>query len=214
LLKTIANIVALTVAFPCAVTCWVETAVSPTSEGFFCFWSHCAALLPGLPGMYLRRAFYRLALDRCSLKCFIGFGTFFSHRTAIVEDDVFIGAYAVIGSARLRTGCLIGTRANVLSGSAQHVLDDNGRWQPPNDASFAQVDIGRHAWIGEAATVMASVGEGALVAAGAVASAPVPAGVVVAGNPARFVRKVRPDDSRAQASSEEPERGSLVPSLH
>jgi len=53
------------------------------------------------------------------------------------------------------------------------------------------------------------------VAAGAVVSSPVAAGVVVAGNPARFVRHVRPAQAAVDAaSSEERGRGSFVHSSH
>src|SRR6185503_8303678 len=120
-------------------------------------------------------------------------GAFFSHREAHVEDDVYIGPFAVIGKAWLRTGSLIGTRASLLSGSSQHEMAPDGRWYPSDPENFEEIEIGPHAWIGEAATVMASVGEGSMVAAGAVTSTAVPAMTVVAGNPARFVRKVRQD---------------------
>jgi virginiamycin A acetyltransferase len=159
----------------------------------FAFWTHILAILPGHPGMYLRRAFYLLTLTHGSLTLTMGFGAFFSHREVHVEDDVYVGPFAVIGRARLRTGCLIGTRANVLSGSMQHQLGADGRWTPADASSFSEISIGSHCWIGEGATIMADVADGSLVAAGAVVSAAVPAGVVVAGNPARYVRRVRPD---------------------
>ena len=112
-----------------------------------------------------------------------------------MEDEVYIGAYSVVGSACLRKGCLIGTRANLLSGSTQHELSDDGRWTPFDLARSGQIEIGPHAWIGESAVVMADVGAGALVAAGSVVSTAVPPGVVVAGNPARFVRQLKPQSA-------------------
>jgi acetyltransferase-like isoleucine patch superfamily enzyme len=151
------------------------------------------AVLPGIPGVFLRRAFYRLTLASCSLSLTVGFGAFFAHRDSHVEEDVYVGPFAVIGLVRLKTGTLIGTRASLLSGGMQHEWDENGRLTPTSPDNLRQIEIGPHTWIGEAATVMASVGKGSLVSAGAVVSAPVPDGVVVAGNPARFVRKLRPD---------------------
>ena len=56
-------------------------------------------------------------------------------------------------------------------------------------------------WIGEGAILMADVGDGAMVSAGAVVSAPVPKRVMVAGNPARFVKKLeapKPAEGEAQ----------------
>jgi acetyltransferase-like isoleucine patch superfamily enzyme len=54
-----------------------------------------------------------------------------------------------------------------------------------NAQTFKQVTIGRGAWIGAGAVVMADVGEGALVAAGAVVVKPVPAYARVGGVPAK-----------------------------
>jgi acetyltransferase-like isoleucine patch superfamily enzyme len=193
------NAVALALVFPAAVTCWIEEGLSSHAEAVFGFWTHVFAVLPGAPGMFLRRAFYRLTLKRCAIEFFIGFGALFFHRQVLVEEGVYIGPYAVVGCARLRKGCLVGTRANLLSGSAQHEMGNGGGWAASDRSRFVQIEIGEHAWIGEAATVMADVGAGSVVAAGAVVSAAVPAAVVVAGNPARFVRSVESDRPQTAA---------------
>ena len=119
----------------------------------------------------------------------------------------------MVGSANLGAGCLIGTRASLLSGLGHHQLGDDGKWHL--DPVISRITIGANVWVGEAALVMADVGEGTLVAAGAVVSSPVAAGVVVAGNPARFVRHVRPAQAAVDAaSSEERGRGSFEHSSH
>ena len=41
-------------------------------------WSQGFSLLPGLTGVYMRRAFYRLVLPRCGRDVCISFGTVFS----------------------------------------------------------------------------------------------------------------------------------------
>ena len=213
LVTSVVNVVAVCLILPCGLTCWLESILRPSGEGVFNFWSHVFAILPGAPGVHLRRAFYRLTLASCSSTVAIGFGAFFAHRASHVEDDVYIGPFAVIGRARLRTGCLIGTRASLLSCSGQHELDAHGRWTESRPTNFRQIEIGPYSWIGEAATIMASVGEGSAVSAGAVVSAPVPSGVVVAGNPARFVRKTRPDLSRSGTVTERAHEP-LVQPLH
>ena len=90
----------------------------------------------------------------------------------------------------LRRGCLIGSRAGIISGSALHDLDASGRRKPTDLSQLRQVEIGEDAWIGEGALVMADVGRRATVAAGSVVSSAVLGGVVVAGNPARFIRHI------------------------
>ena len=206
-LKAVSNLLAIAVASPAALLCWFEERLHPGGEAVFWFWTHVVAVLPGLPGLYLRRAFYSMTLRRCSLNCWIDFGVLFAHRTAQVEDEVYIGAYSAIGSARLKKGCMIGTRANLLSGSAQHELRPDGRWGSTDATRLQEIEIGENSWVGEAAIVMADIGKGAQVGAGAVVSVAVPPGVVVAGNPARFVRSTQPngaDLASASAPSESP----------
>jgi virginiamycin A acetyltransferase len=182
----------LVLVAPCAWACRVEASRGDHRDAIFSFWAQTFALVPGLPGVFVRRAFYRLTLDRCTGNFFIGFGALFSHRQSTVEDAVYVGPYAIIGSSRLRRGCLIGSRAGILSGGDLHQLDAKGRWSPSDLSRLRQVEIGEYAWIGEASIVMADVGRSAMVTAGAVVSSRVPPGIVVGGNPARFVRNLAP----------------------
>ena len=187
--KALANAVALVVAAPFGAASHLERLLNPGAEGTFQACAHLLALAPGLPGMYVRRAFYRLALDRCHAECHIGFGTVCTHRQVIIERGVYIGVWALIGSAHLREGTSIGSRASLLSGTELHEFRD-GRWTPMDPTRLRQIALGPHAFVGEAAVVMADVERWAMVAAGTVVSSAVPAGVAVAGNPARFVRRV------------------------
>lgn len=199
-LKTIADAVALVVALPLGAVSAFERHLLPGHEGLFRCCAQTVALLPGLPGNYVRRAFYRLALDRCDAECHIGFGAIFTHRKAIVERGVYVGVWALVGSAHLREGTSVGSRASLLSGTELHAYS-NGRWTPADISKLRQIVLGPHAFIGEAAVVMADVGASSMVSAGAVVPAAVPGGIVVAGNPARFARRLEPEP----AATPEPE---------
>lgn len=187
------NGVALVLVVPLAATCWITSAIGLGGTETFRFWGQFLALLPGLPGAYLRRAYYRLTLDGCASDCHIGFGALFAHRDSRVGSGVYIGNYAMLGKVDLHDDCLIGSRTSILSGQNQHRLSPDGRWLPSDLDDFVTVTVGTNAWIGEAAVIMADVGRGAAVSAGSVVSNPLPEFVVVAGNPARFVRKVEVD---------------------
>ncbi len=175
---------------PLGGLCALEAARDVHRDTIFSFCAHVFALMPGLPGAFLRRAFYRLTLDSCQGSFHVGFGAFFSHRQSTVEDGVYIGPYSIVGSSRLRRGSLIGSRAGIISGAGLHEFDADGRRMPTDPQRLRQLDIGEDVWIGEGCLIMADVGQSSTVAAGSVVSSRVPSGVVVAGNPARFVRHV------------------------
>ena len=193
-IKALLNFISKVIVLPCALLCWIEGLLFKDSESLFLFWGHIFSILPGLPGLFLRRAFYSLTLQRCSPNFIIGFGSIFTHRRAVVEDYVYIGIYALIGSAHLKKGSLIGSRASLLSGSALHERRPDGTWTPFDPSRMRQIKIGPNAWIGEGAIIMADVGEGSMVAAGSVVSTDIKPNIMVAGNPARFVIRLDPEN--------------------
>jgi virginiamycin A acetyltransferase len=200
-LKTTVDAVAIGLMSPLSLCAALERRVAPRSERVFNTCAQTVALLPGLPGMILRRGFYRVALDSCARDCFIGFGAIFTHRAVIVERDVYIGPYALIASSRLREACLIGSRVSILSGGVLHSLGPSGRWLPADMSKMVQVEIGAGAWIGEGAIIIADVGSGAMAAAGSVVTTAVPGRVVVGGNPARMIRKLEPPLARVESEA-------------
>ncbi len=81
--------------------------------------------------------------------------------------------------------CAISWNTNILDGNL-HVLIVDGVAQP----RARPVALGSNAWIGCGATILgATIGAGAIVGAGSVVTSDVPDKVVVAGNPARVIRK-------------------------
>jgi virginiamycin A acetyltransferase len=191
-LKAVANAASLAAASPFAALSGLEHRLLRGHEGVYRFCAQTLAIVPGPLGTYVRRGFYRLALDDCAADWYIGFGSMFTHREAIVERGVHVGLWALVGSAHLREGTSVGSRASLLSGTDLHEYRQ-GRWTPADRTKLRQIALGPHAFIGEAAVVMADIGAGSMVTAGAVVAAPVPGGIVVAGNPARFVRRLEPD---------------------
>src|SRR5262245_7898440 len=154
------------------------------------------ALLPGLPGRYLRRAFLARALDGgCHPTATVGFGALFSAAGAGVGARVYVGPRCHIGLATLEDDVLLAAGVHVPSGGHIHEFADPSvpiREQP---GQRARVTGGGGAWGGSAAVVRADVGRGAVVGAGAVVTKPLPDGVIAAGVPARVLR------SRQEASS-------------
>ncbi len=187
-LKSLFNTLARVAAAPFAWTCLLDTHLLRDSEAIFQLWTHVFALLPGMPGVFLRRAFYSFTLKQCSLSCHIGFGSLICHREAVVEAQAYLGNYTILGSARIRSGSVLGSRVSVPSGKHVHQRRSDGTWGPMDRERMEPVDIGPDAWVGEGAVILASVAHGALVGAGSVVTEPVPANTVVGGNPARIIK--------------------------
>jgi acetyltransferase-like isoleucine patch superfamily enzyme len=157
-------------------------------EGVFAGCSELIALVPGLPGVYLRRGFYRMCLESCALDCHIGFGTTLAHPQARVGRGVYVGNRCTLGSVVLEDDVALGSNVDVLSGRRQHHFARRDVPILKQGGTFARVHIGRNSWVGNSAVVMADVGDECVVGAGSVVVKPVPPGAVVAGNPATLLR--------------------------
>jgi acetyltransferase-like isoleucine patch superfamily enzyme len=187
-LKRAIRAIAALLVLPAAAVCWIEGWIDRRSEWVFSTCTHVLAMAPGPAGVWLRCAFYRMTLDDCAADWWMGFGSVFTHRNARVEQGVYIGQYAVIGSANLYARSLIGSRVSILSGGVAHELGGDGSWTAFDLSRTQPLEIGPDVWIGEGAIISANVGSGSHVACGAVVGSTVPSGVMFAGNPARFVR--------------------------
>lgn len=187
-IKGVASALALALMAPLALTCKIEALISDRND-WYLFWAQTLSLAPGLPGRFLRRGFYHLTLQKCSMSCDIGFLSYFNDRRSEVGAGAYVGFGVALGLVSIGEGCLIGSRVSVLNGGRQHELGPDGRLTSFDWANAQRVRLGEHTWIGEGAILMADVGRYCVVGAGGVISQPIPDGSVVVGNPPRLVRK-------------------------
>lgn len=119
----------------------------------------------------------------------------------MIARDISVGEYSFIGTnctiyPKVRIGkyCLIAPDVKIVG--ADHKYDVvglpicfSGREPLPETA------IGNDVWIGTGAVILAGVtiGDGAIVAAAAVVTRDVPALTIVAGNPAKLIKRRFPD---------------------
>jgi virginiamycin A acetyltransferase len=149
--------------------------------------AHLYALAPGIPGDYLRVAFYKWTLEECSLDSRISFGAFFAHPEAQLGAGVYIGPYCVLGRVNIGARTQIATAVQVLSGKHQHARDSEGHISGSEHGAFTRVSIGADCWIGAAAIVMADVGDNTTIGAGSVVTKSIPGNSTAVGNPARLL---------------------------
>ncbi len=156
----------------------------------FNFFATSFALIPGLPGDYMRVAFYAMTLARCSLYSRVSFGSFFAQTSAIVGSGVYIGSYCVLGTCHIGERTQIASLVQVVSGRRQHGRDEQGRILGAAESEFTPVSIGADCWIGASAIIMADVGAGTTIGAGSVVTRPIPPNTVAVGNPARVIKQI------------------------
>ncbi len=109
-----------------------------------------------------------------------------------VARRVWLGPYAVIyghGGVEIGEWSLISMHVTILS--SNHTIPAMDRCIRGENDALLPTKIGRDVWIGANAVILGGVtiGDGAVVAAGAVVTKDVESGAVVAGNPARLLRK-------------------------
>lgn len=150
------------------------------------------AMLPGLPGVYVRRAFLRFALAECHHTASVHFGTIFSQTGARLGADVYVGPGCHLGLVHLEDGVLVASGVQVPSGAETHGTDRTDIPIRDQAGSRTMVRVGQGSWIGSGAIVLASVGRHSVVAAGAVVTRPVPDYAIVAGVPARVIKMRTP----------------------
>jgi virginiamycin A acetyltransferase len=146
------------------------------------------ALVPGVCGQYLRRAFLSRTLHSCARTATIEFGTLFSSASASIGEHAYIGPRCHIGWALIERDVLVAAGVHIPSGAKTHGIDDP--FTPIRDQPRVKtpVRIGAGAWIGSAAVVMAEVGRDSVIAAGAVVTKAIPDRTIAGGVPARVLR--------------------------
>lgn len=187
LVKSAANGLALLLVLP-AFLCYRLAAWAIGAEKAFPGWSQSLALIPGLTGNYMRRAFYRLVLPRCDRGCCLCFGTVFAHPTAEVGQNVYVGVYCCLGTVTLEDDVLISSHVSIPSGGKQHGIDRLDLPIREQPGIWSRVTIGRDSWIGDRAVVLADVGHHCVIGAGSVVTEPIPDYAVAVGVPAKVVR--------------------------
>jgi len=187
-LKLLAHGIAVVVVLPSVISWRVRAvAMGPDRalESSTQFW----AVVPGLTGQYLRRAFLCQSLHSCARSATIEFGTLFSSAQASIGERAYIGPRCHLGWAVIGDDVLVAAGVHIPSGARTHGTDDLSVPIRDQSSSKSPVRIGAGAWIGSAAVVMADVGKDAVIGAGAVVTRPIADRMIAGGVPARVLRE-------------------------
>jgi virginiamycin A acetyltransferase len=201
--KGLAHIVATIVIAPALVSFFARRTVfgpDRAIEGS----TQALAMVPGIIGEYLRRAFLARTIGYCDRSATIQFGTIFSQTGARLDANVYVGPRCHLGLVHLERDVLLAAGVHVPSGGATHGIDDVRRPIREQPATRTLVRIGEGTWIGSAAIVLADIGKHCVIGAGAVVTKALPDYVVAAGVPARIIRNRRPESEGYEDSLPHP----------
>jgi acetyltransferase-like isoleucine patch superfamily enzyme len=150
--------------------------------------SQVLALVPGLPGVGIRREWYRHTLAACGDHLVVDFLSAIRTPQTRVGHHCYIGRSNWIGLADIGDGLLSGNNVTIHSGAHQHGfarIDVPMRLQP---GRIERVVIGEDVWLGSHVVVNADVARGTIVASGAVVTGPHPPFSIIGGVPARVIK--------------------------
>lgn len=155
----------------------------------FPFFSQWLAYVPFSFGWKFRRAVYSRILPEVGDNVVLQQGVIIEDERTRLGSDIWISVGTYLDYVIVEDHVLIGQHVVLLSGKNHHNIDRLDipiklQGNPPKEP----ITIGRGAWIGANATVMADVGHDAIVGAGSVVTKPVPPFAIVAGNPAKVIR--------------------------
>ncbi|MBR0190894.1 MAG: acyltransferase [Thermoguttaceae bacterium] len=146
------------------------------------------ALMPGIFGEYLRLAFLQWVLPRCGRNSCIGFGTIFSHPTAEIGENVYVGPYCILGDVTLGDDVLLASGVSIANGTNQHFFERTDVPIREQGGEYPRVTIGEDSWIGERAVILADVGAHCVIGAGALVLESIPDYAIAVGVPAKVVK--------------------------
>ena len=191
LLKKIACHISTLLIAPLCFIYAIMTKMESRDSAFWSF-SQFLSLFPGKIGTYLRNAFYAKAMTSCHQECAILFGTIFSQQDTEIGKGVYIGPNCNIGKSRIENHCTLGSNVHILSGKNQHFHENLDIPIQEQGGVFEKIVIGEDTWIGNGALIMANIGKKCIIGAGSVVVHDVEDYAIVAGNPARLIRKRTP----------------------
>jgi virginiamycin A acetyltransferase len=147
------------------------------------------SIFPGRVGMTFRRAWYKATLLHCGKRLYVDFLGWIRTPKTQVGDNVYIGINSWVGLADIGSNVLISGGVIVLSGRHQHNTDNPEVPISESGGMSELVTIGNDVWIGAGAIVGADVADGCVVGAGTVVVHPTNPYEVVAGVPAKVIKK-------------------------
>lgn len=154
--------------------------------------SELMSVIPWIFGVIFRSEYYRRTLTEMGSNVFVGFGTIFLYRDVRIGSHVLIGNYSIVHHCDFGSWVLTADHCQFLSGQQYHNFSRTDLPMALQGGRLRRITVGDDCWIGAGAIIMNDVRSGSVVGAGSVVTRPVENLTVVAGNPARLLRRREP----------------------
>ena len=180
-------VLAKLIAFPFVVPFILIAKISPKS-GFKSI-SELLSIIPFVIGEIVRYDFYKFTLRSCGKNVFISFGAVFYYPEICIGNNVVIGMYNTIHHCDFGSHVMTAEGCRFLSGSKYHNFGRTDIPMTEQGGELKRIQIEDDVWIGSNSVIMEKVSKGSIVGAGSVVNKPVEPFSIVAGNPAKQIKK-------------------------
>jgi acetyltransferase-like isoleucine patch superfamily enzyme len=158
----------------------------------------------GTWGVVLRDKLNKKILKCSGEEVHVCFGTILTKPSIELGNNVYIGAYCMIGDVKIEKDSLIADHVIIPSGNSQHGISRLDIPISQQPGIYRKIHIGEDCWIGSGSIVLADIGNHCVIGAGSVVTKPVEDFIIVAGNPANALgdrrllggkNKIGPEDA-------------------
>lgn len=188
-LKNIVRRIVYGVSFLCLLPFFL---LHRTHLASFLTMSIVLSYLPGWPGMFTRRVWYKLNLRKCGKNLFVDFGGVFRTRKATAGDNVYVGMHCLVGEVDLGDNVTISHQSFIMSERSQHGLSRSKPMNQQIKKNLERTKIGDDVWICLNCVIATDVARGTVVGANSFVNKTFDEYSIIAGSPARFIKK-RPE---------------------
>jgi acetyltransferase-like isoleucine patch superfamily enzyme len=164
------------------------------------------AMVPGTLGRWWRTQWYQRTLAGCGSGLYVDWMAAIKTPKTRVGRNVFVGPFCWIGWADIGDEVMLGGHITILSGGHHHNFDRLDIPMTDQAGELSQIAIGSDVWIGNGAIIMADIAPGSVVGAGAVVNRTFESYSILAGVPARVIRKRGQEPARPQVIGEASDR--------